>query len=402
MKISILLLVWFSVLSGQEKVALVIGNSTYERIESLDNPKEETDAISKELERLGFTVYKYNDLTNVEMLNKLVVFTEQLSKLEQPIALVYYSGHGAQVDNQAYLIPTNVDTRDPNTIRFQAISVKEILARLNTVKQYATILFLDACRDVPTGTRGVSKGLAQVQDMYAGTLVISSTKPGQTARDNKLFNQVVLEKLALPKPFLLIANEISNEVAQKTKNEQIPTVTSERVPPNLILGSEALRSSIKIGNLFYQNQKITKQYYWVDAKAYCEELQIGKYKNWRLPAQDELKKISHTPLHDWQTEAKWKKWFKKHQEQRKDGSFIQEEFIENMPKNDWFWIDKHNESIAYAFSFSRGIANSPIPRTYKANAMCVHEKPKIQKEKTFLESLGSFFKSIWQFLKFWE
>jgi len=402
MKIGILLLLWFSVLYGQEKVALIIGNSAYEHIQSLDNPKEETQDITNELKRLGFTVYKYIDLTNEQMLNKLTIFTEQLSKLEQPIALVYYSGHGAQVDNQAYLIPTNVDTRDPHTIRFKAISVKEILARLNEVNKYANILFLDACRDVPLGTKGVSKGLAQVKDMYAGMLVISSTKPGQTARDNKLFNQVVIDKLSLPKPLLLIANEISNEVAQKTKNEQIPTVTSERVPPNLILGSEVLQSSVKIDNLLYQNQTFTKQYYWEDAKAYCEDLKVGKHQNWRLPTQDELKKTTHTPLHDWQTETKWKVWFTKHQEQRKDGSFIKEEFIENMPKNDWFWIDKHNESTAYAFSFSRGIANSPVPRTYKAYAMCVHEEQTIQEEKTFLESLGGFFKSIWQFLKFWE
>ena len=375
MKILILWLILFFSLNAKthDRLALVIGNSDYQYINKLSTPNKETLAIEKKLKTLGFTVYRYNDLTNEEMLNKVDLFNKKLNKATEPIAFFYYSGHGSQVDKEAYLIPINVNTRNPRNIRFRAIKVEEILSRISNADNYANILFLDACRDVPSGTMGSERGLGQVRNMTSSSLILFSTKPGQTARDNSLFSQTVLKKLSLPKPLLLIASEIGREVASKTKHEQIPTSTNETFP-NVILGSLKNKETIIIDNLLYQNQSFNKRYYWEDANKYCQNLQIGDYRSWRLPNKEELAKLANIKLHSWVNKEKWILWLNKNKYKKNKNYFIKDEFIENMPKDDWFWTSNNiSDFSAYGISFSRGMINVPIQKKNQSYILCVQE-----------------------------
>ena len=377
-----------SIVNAHDKLALVIGNSDYEHINKLTTPKEETKAISKKLERLGFTVYHYNDLTNIEMSKKIKEFHRNLLKASSPIAFFYYSGHGSQIKKEAYLIPINVNTIEPENIRFNAIKVEEVLGYMSKANTYANILFLDACRDVPLGTKSsANKGLGRIKNMTSKSLIISSTKPGRTARDNRLFNQISLKKLSLPKPLLLLANEIGIEVDRETKHQQIPTVTIETFP-NIILGSASSGDTVEIDNLLYQNQPFTKNYYWEEAKEYCEDLKIEEHTNWRLPTQKELSKLSDIPLYKWENQDKWTLWINANAEKRNNNYFIKDEFIDNLPKNSWFWSSNNiSDFSAYGVSFSKGITNAPIQKKNKSYVLCVQD---IKKEKE---------ESWW---KFWE
>jgi len=238
-----------------KKVALVIGNSNYKYIEKLISPKKDAIKMPEKLKSLGFDVtIKYN-LDSIEMLAEVKKFKRTLEKYKNPIAFFYYSGHGSQVDKESYLIPINVDTTDSDNIRFRAIKVEEILKKISSARTLVNILFLDACRDIPTGTRGGNKGLGQVKNLTSGSLILYSTESGKTAKDSRLFNKVVLDKLSIPnKNLLALASDISNEVAKKTEDKQIPEVIFKKLP-NVVL-SEKIREPKKlaliIGNKDYK------------------------------------------------------------------------------------------------------------------------------------------------------
>lgn len=378
MKVLLLIFCLFSILNGHDRLALIIANEEYQYINSLDNPIKEVNKIDAKLKELGFKTYKYNNLTNEEMLNKIDKFNQELSSKKEPIAFFYYSGHGSQVDNQAYLIPTNVDTKKPENIRFRAIKVEEVLSRISQDNNYANILIIDACRDVPLGNKGGEKGLGQIEKISSKSLVLFSTQPGKIAKDNSTFNKIVLKHISKVKPFLMVVNNISREVAKETNNFQIPT-SQDVIFPNLILNENLSEDVFKMDNLVYQNQFFSKKFYWEEAKEYCTNLEIYEYKNWRLPTQKELEKLGRMKLHNWKNEQQWKKWIQNNINNRNEGYFIANTFLHNMPKNDWFWVSENiSQFTAYGMSFSRGILNAPIPKTNKAYALCVQEIKKVE------------------------
>jgi len=115
-------------------------------------------------------------------------------------------------------------------VEADGIKVEWIAQKMAIAKTKANILFLDACRDVPIGIMGGTKGLGQVKRQPSATLILYSTSKNRTARDNRLFNSVVLEKLALNQPFISVANDISYTVRQKTGGSQVPELLSTGLP----------------------------------------------------------------------------------------------------------------------------------------------------------------------------
>ena len=78
--------------------------------------------------------------------------------------LIFYAGHGVQLQGQNYLLP--VDTPDPEsmeTITAGAIKLNDVIARFSS-RDRQSFLFLDSCRNNPmAGIANVSNGLAQVE-----------------------------------------------------------------------------------------------------------------------------------------------------------------------------------------------------------------------------------------------
>src|SRR5687768_14530983 len=92
---------------AQGRVALVIGNSTYQK-DPLANPINDAKAIAAALGEASFEVQLVTDLTQAGMRRALRDFSVAIAqKGKDTIALVYYAGHGLQIDGENFLVPVD-------------------------------------------------------------------------------------------------------------------------------------------------------------------------------------------------------------------------------------------------------------------------------------------------------
>jgi uncharacterized caspase-like protein len=104
-----------------KRVALVIGNSTYQYAVTLPNPKADAALMARTLRASGFNVIEGTDTDKARMSALLDQFTE--AAYEADVALVYYAGHGLQVDGHNYLIPVDAQLETAAQLQTRTIAV---------------------------------------------------------------------------------------------------------------------------------------------------------------------------------------------------------------------------------------------------------------------------------------
>jgi carboxyl-terminal processing protease len=237
----------YDIVSGENRIALVIGNGAY-RGAPLRNPVNDAQAVASELKALGFLVILRENATQREMLDGLREFSQRASKSQ--VRLLFYAGHGVQIKGRNYLIPVDAEVQSEDDIPLKSADVTEILERLGTLANGVNLIVLDACRNNPFSlapaqladsrrfrTRGLgpqSGGLAPVQ-APSGTLIAFSTAPGSVAIDNPLQKNSVYTKHLLAHlrtPGLAIERlfkQVRVAVAQETQQQQVPWETSSLI-----------------------------------------------------------------------------------------------------------------------------------------------------------------------------
>ena len=236
MRLTLILTLIFSFLSAQPREALLIGNYSYKHITNLNNPSENLKRLKKSLEDVDFNVEIKQNLNSENLEDAIVKFTARLARNRDTIGFLYYTGHGCQVDYQGYLVPTNVDTTKKLKIKYNALNINQMLETLKTAKNKVNLLFLDACRDVPTGTKGGTKGLGQPIEKPIGTLLVYATEAGKVANDNAKFINALIENINRPNQQIeKLGVNISRVVAKKTNYHQVPEVYAKLLPENMVL-----------------------------------------------------------------------------------------------------------------------------------------------------------------------
>jgi len=230
----VLLITIFSY-SQEKRLALVIGNSDYEKGE-LKNPVNDAKLIARTLDSLGFDVIaKYNLATKRELLDVIRDFGVKRESYD--VGFVYYAGHGVQVKDENFLLPTKEVYNSELDVQDFGVSVQSILRYLESKTDQVNILILDACRDNPfeaiwNKTRSLQGGgLAKIPPP-TGSLIAFSTDVGQTAADGKNENSIYTESLAKN---MLIENisidqvfrNVRSEVLAKTKGTQRPVEATQ-------------------------------------------------------------------------------------------------------------------------------------------------------------------------------
>lgn len=163
------------------RVALVIGNKDYAQA-PLKNPIHDASDIRDALHRIGFEVIYRENADVTAMTNAVREFRSKI--LEGGVALVYYSGHGAQADGINYLIPVGADIQSSGELKARAYDADIIIAEMTEAKSDVNILILDACRNNPfLSQRGNTGGLATMT-ASKGTIIAFATAPGAIADDN--------------------------------------------------------------------------------------------------------------------------------------------------------------------------------------------------------------------------
>lgn len=174
-----------AVLRGPEqRVALVIGNSRYEHAPQLANPDNDAQSIAQFLNSAGFEVIEATDLTQNGMIKAVQEFSAKLaSRGPNTVAMIYYAGHGVQLDGENYLIPVDAKISSPADLVNNSVRLVDIMATLEAIPSRMRIVVLDACRNNPfPGIQDAGRGLAIV-DAPNGSIVGYSTAPGTEALD---------------------------------------------------------------------------------------------------------------------------------------------------------------------------------------------------------------------------
>lgn len=174
--------------SAENRLALVIGQSAYRSVPALPNPANDARAVTQMLTDSGFEVSTAADLSQSQMREKVSEFAGKVAaKGADTVALVYYAGHGLQIDGENYLVPIDIDPKREADIPIQAVRLNDVLNTLTSVPTRMRILMLDACRNnpFPDISKSAGGGLALVDTKVGspGTFLSFSTSPGAVAED---------------------------------------------------------------------------------------------------------------------------------------------------------------------------------------------------------------------------
>jgi uncharacterized caspase-like protein len=220
---------------AEKRVALVLGNSNYQNVAPLANPVNDSSKIAATLKDAGFDVVdSRRDLGAAETRRALRDFADRARDAD--IAVVYYAGHGIEVDGGNYLIPVDARLERDTDIYDEGLSLDRILIAIEPAKKLRLVI-LDACRDNPfartmkrtVASRAIGQGLAKVEPTSPNVLIAYSAKAGSTAADGDGQNSPFTAALShhLTKPGLDVRRAfgfVRDEVLKTTGNKQEPFV----------------------------------------------------------------------------------------------------------------------------------------------------------------------------------
>jgi hypothetical protein len=174
--------------SAESRLALVIGQSAYKSVPALPNPINDAKAVSRMLADAGFEVSTASDLSQSQIRDALSEFAGKVaSKGGDSIALVFYAGHGVQIDGENFLVPVDIDPKRESDIPIQAVRLNDVLNTLTSAPSKMRILMLDACRNNPFAeiSKSAGGGLAIIDAKIGApnTFLSFSTSPGTVAED---------------------------------------------------------------------------------------------------------------------------------------------------------------------------------------------------------------------------
>jgi len=220
---------------AEKRVALVIGVSEYLQAPRLPNPSRDAEAMAALFKKAGFdTVVSKRDLGVADLRRTIREFSD--TSRDADISVVYYAGHGIEVDGTNYLVPADAKLVSDFDIEDEAISLDRVLKALDPAKRLKLVI-LDACRDNPftrtmkrtVASRAIGRGLAKIEPTMSDTLIAYAAKAGAVAADgdgqNSPFAIALLKHLAEPGLDLRLAfGRVRDDVLKATGNRQEPFV----------------------------------------------------------------------------------------------------------------------------------------------------------------------------------
>lgn len=241
-------------IAAGDRVALVIGNSQYRKLNALANPTNDAQAVAARLSAHGFKLIGADgqiagaavyDLDEDALVKAIKAFAMTAGRSE--IAFFYYAGHGMQIDGESYLLPVDVEATDVDVLERNSVSLNQALRWLDG-RAELTVAVFDACRDIPAladalrqtapgfrfGARaGNLRGLQRVQQGPGGRVVAFSGGAGEPVADGQSghspYTGILLEHIDEPgtdvlKVFRAVANDFTRRYGQ-----QAPEVLTQGV-----------------------------------------------------------------------------------------------------------------------------------------------------------------------------
>jgi formylglycine-generating enzyme required for sulfatase activity len=220
---------------GERRVALVIGISAYQNAPHLTTPVNDARAIGDSLRRLKFDVIELYDADFRDLNSGIRTFGIRAASAD--VAVVYYAGHGVQVDRENYLIPADAKLERERDLLYEAMPLDRVLGEVSQASRIGIVL-LDSCRTNPFIERvarsltivgravATTPGLARVDNVPRNTMVAMAAKADQIAEDgaeHSPFAAALLAHLQIPGLELgLFFRSVRDTVLHSTSNRQEP------------------------------------------------------------------------------------------------------------------------------------------------------------------------------------
>ena len=272
----------------EQRVALVIGNNDYQYAKKLDNAVADAQAFRRELVARGFQVVYRENANRRTMNGAMDEFTGKLGT--DAIGLVYYSGHGVQINGANYLVPTDLSAKTPSDFVNDAIDLEKLVSRVSQAQAKFSLAVIDACRDNPFQGNGRdiggSRGLVAPSGNASGMMVVYSAGANQKALDrlsdadrnpNGLFTREFLKAMRIPGLTVQEAvNKIKTSVIAQAKgvgHVQTPAIYDQSVGTFMFTPGEApapADNTVRPAPVVVVPAMTAEQRedaFWVDAKA---------------------------------------------------------------------------------------------------------------------------------------
>src|SRR5262252_3928114 len=228
---------------ADKRMALVIGNYSYQNVEQLLNPKNDAPAIAKMFKDMGFDqVDLVTDVGNLEFKRAIRHFGDVSANAD--VAVVYYAGHAIEVGGVNYILPVDAKLATDRDVEDEAIDLDRIVDSDGAKK--LRLVIVDACRDNPflaakqqhQAVRSTApvlsarkSGLGRVNVAGSQTLVAYAAEAGTSAEDgvgddaHSPFAAALLRHLPEPVEDIRFAfGRIRDDVLKATDKRQRPFV----------------------------------------------------------------------------------------------------------------------------------------------------------------------------------
>jgi formylglycine-generating enzyme required for sulfatase activity len=262
---------------AERKVALVIGNVSYGHHPKLPNVPNDAAAMAALLKAAKFDAVQVKENLGVAELRKALREFSALST-GADMAVVYFAGHGIEVNRTNYLIPVDARLAADIDVEDETVSLDRVLQLMEPAKRLRLVI-LDACRENPfagsikrtVATRTIGRGLGRIEPATSNTLIAFATKANAVAEDGKSanspFTAALLKHLATPGLDVILAlRRVRDEVLASTGNKQEPYFAGSLGGDNVSLAAPIAATETKVVPTLSQGQLSEVERTWAAVK----------------------------------------------------------------------------------------------------------------------------------------
>ena len=295
-----------------KRLALVIGNDNYTAVSKLQKAGNDASAMARELRAAGFEVQLHKDLNYRGMVKAIEGFAKGISGGDEVV--VFFAGHGVQIKNGSYLLPTDIEAASEKAVEKMAYELLALTDLISEAKPAFTLFVIDACRNNPIKTSGRSvgnsRGLSAIEPPK-GQMVVYSASRGQEALDrlgekdpnpNGVFTREFIARMKRPgakiEDIMRDVQDAVESLAKTINHEQRPAIYNEARGNFYFFGPTTVQTATNPVQVMSEEQKDEK--FWEDVKsvnnkeaydAYLRRFPSGIYANL---AKANISKLSET------------------------------------------------------------------------------------------------------------
>ena len=263
-----------------KRIALVMGNDNYTSVSKLQKAGNDATAMARELKAAGFTVQLHRDLNYLGMVKAVETFTNGITGGDEVV--VFFAGHGVQIKNGSYLLPTDIEANSESQVEKTAYELLALTDKISEAKPAFSLVMVDACRDNPLKSKGRNignaRGLSAIEPPK-GQMVVYSASRGQQALDrlsdkdpnpNGVFTREFITQMKKPgvriEDIMRSVQDSVEKLAKSVSHEQRPAVYNEARGNFYFFGSANLQVASAALSVPELSDAQKEEKFWDDAK----------------------------------------------------------------------------------------------------------------------------------------